>query len=175
MEIGICFICIFANQIFHMKPLSYNICLLIIITMAIAGCSNSSTQGSDKIITPDAIKNPNTANGSTDSSNLPRFEFDEEIHDFGRVIQGEKVSYSFKFKNSGKSDLVISDAKGSCGCTIADYPKKPIPPGGESTIDVTFNTETKKGYQNKTITIIANTQPNTRVLTVKAQIQVPEE
>lgn len=141
----------------------------------IAGCSSSSTQGSDNTINPDAIKNPNTANGSTDSSNLPRFEFDEEIHDFGRVIQGEKVSYSFKFKNSGKSDLVISEAKGSCGCTIADYPKKPIPPDGEGTIDVTFNTETKKGYQNKTITVIANTQPNTKVLTVKAQIQVPEE
>ncbi|MFH0864712.1 MAG: DUF1573 domain-containing protein [Bacteroidota bacterium] len=157
-----------------MRKLSFNFCLLVIMVVAIAGCSGS-TQESDNTITSDALKNPNTADGTADSSNLPRFEFDEEIHDFGRIIQGEKVSYSFKFKNSGKSDLVISDAKGSCGCTIADFPKKPIPPNGEGTIDVTFNTETKKGYQNKTITIIANTQPNSKVLTVKAQIQVPEE
>jgi hypothetical protein len=171
---GICFICIFADQKFNMKTLSYTIGLLIMIAFAIAGCSSSSTQGSDNTVTSDDLKNPNTADGVTDTSNLPRFEFDEEIHDFGRVIQGEKVSYSFRFKNSGKTDLVIASANGSCGCTIADYPKKPVPPNGEGTIDVTFNTETKKGYQNKTVTVIANTQPNTKILTIKAQIQVPE-
>lgn len=144
-----------------------------------SGCGSGSTGGSsngnDTTVNSDALKNPNTADGSSDTSSLPRFQFDEEIHDFGRVIQGEKVSYSFKFKNSGKSDLVISDAKATCGCTIADYPKKPVPPGGNGTIDITFNTEGKKGYQNKTVTIIANTMPNTKVLTIKAQIQVPED
>ena len=79
-----------------MKTLALNICLLVIMAIAFAGCGNSSTKGSDDTITSDALKNPNTANGVTDSSSLPRFEFDEEIHDFGRVIQGEKVSYSFK-------------------------------------------------------------------------------
>lgn len=157
-----------------MKGFVLNLGVLAVIAIFIAACSGNS-QGTDTSVNPDAIKNPNTADGTNDSLSLPRFEFDEEIHDFGKVIQGEKVSFSFKFKNAGKSDLVISDAKGSCGCTIADYPKKPVPPNGEGTIDVTFNTETKKGYQNKTITIIANTQPNTKVLTVKAQIQVPEE
>lgn len=145
----------------------------LLILCFIASCKNGNNQTTDPI-SSDIVKNPNTADGDTDSSSLPMFKFIEEIHDFGRVIQGEKVSYSFKFTNIGKSDLVITDAKGSCGCTIADYPKTAIAPNGEGVIDVTFNTESKKGYQNKTITIIANTQPNTKVLTIKAQVQVPE-
>lgn len=153
--------------------------VLVMVAFFLGGCSSTGTNGNtksdDTTVTSDDLKNPNTADGTSDTSNLPRFEFEEEIHDFGRVIQGEKVSYSFKFKNSGKSDLVISDAKATCGCTIADYPKKPVPPNGTGTIDITFNTESKKGYQNKTVTIIANTQPNTKVLTIKAQIQIPEE
>lgn len=162
-----------------MKRVVIYIGVIVMITFLMAGCSSTGTNGNtksdDTTVTSDDLKNPNTANGTSDTSSLPRFEFEEEIHDFGRVIQGEKVSYSFKFKNSGKSDLVISDAKATCGCTIADYPKKPVPPNGTGTVNITFNTETKKGYQNKTVTIIANTQPNTKVLTVKAQIQVPEE
>lgn len=96
-------------------------------------------------------------------------------HDFGKVIQGEKVSYAFKFKNSGNADLIISDARGSCGCTVADYPKKPMAPGEEGEIDVKFSTEGKKGFQSKTITLVANTEPNSVVLTIKANVQVPEE
>jgi hypothetical protein len=144
-----------------------------VLLFSVVSCKNGNNQNTDPI-SSDIVKNPNTADGVTDTSSLPRFKFNEEIHDFGRVIQGEKVSYAFKFTNVGKSDLVITDAKGSCGCTIADYPKTAIAPNAEGVIDVTFNTENKKGYQNKTITIIANTQPNTKVLNIKAQVQVPE-
>jgi hypothetical protein len=147
--------------------------LALVLLFSVVSCKNGNNQNTDPI-SSDIVKNPNTADGVTDTSSLPRFKFNEEIHDFGRVIQGEKVSYAFKFTNVGKSDLVITDAKGSCGCTIADYPKTAIAPNAEGVIDVTFNTENKKGYQNKTITIIANTQPNTKVLNIKAQVQVPE-
>lgn len=142
----------------------------IAILLAVS-CNN----GSQSNIPGDIVKNPNTADGNGDTSNLPRFKFAEEQHDFGKIIQGEKVSYSFKFKNIGKSDLVITDAHGSCGCTIADYPKTPIPANGEGTIDVKFNSEGKKGFQSKTVTLIANTQPNTKVLSIKAMVQVPED
>jgi len=150
----------------------------ILLLSGLAGlliiCAVSCKNGNNTSLSSDLVKNPNTANGVSDTTKLPIFQFTEEIHDFGKIIQGEKVSYSFKFKNIGKSDLVITDARGSCGCTIADYPKTAIAPNGEGTIDVTFNSEGKRGYQNKTVTIIANTQPNTKVLTIKAQIQVPE-
>ena len=148
--------------------------LIVLAVWFIVSCNNGGNQNPDQSLSTDIVKNPNTANGNTDVSGLPKFAFSEEIHDFGRVIQGEKVSFSFKFKNVGKSNLIITDAKGNCGCAVADYPKTPIHPNGEGTIDVKFNTEGKKGYQNKTITLIANTQPNTKVLTIKAQIQIPE-
>ena len=134
----------------------------------------SCNQQNNKNISSDIVTNPNTADGITDTTNLPVFKFAEEIHDFGKVNQGEKVSYYFKFKNIGKSDLIISDAKATCGCTVADYPKTPVAPGAEGTIGVTFNTEDKKDFQHKTITIIANTQPNTKVLSIKATIVVLE-
>ncbi len=149
---------------------------IFIAFMVVVSCkSGNSTKNNEENISSEVITNTNTADGSGDTSSLPKFLFDEEVHDFGRIIQGEKVSFSYKFKNVGKSSLLISDAKGSCGCTVADFPQKPIAPGEGGTIDVKFNTDGKKGFQNKTITLIANTQPNTKVLTIKAQIQVPEE
>ena len=148
--------------------------IFILVLIIFISCNNGNNS-SDKSLSTDIVKNPNSADGSSDTSSLPVFQFAEETHDFGKIIQGEKVSYSFEFKNIGKSDLIITDARGSCGCAIADYPKTAIAPNGEGTIDVTFNTEGKKGFQNKTITLISNTQPNTKVLTIKASIQVPEE
>lgn len=153
-----------------MKRLLFLSGITAIAILLAVSCKN----GNQSNLPGDLVKNPNTADGKGDTSGLPRFQFTEEFHDFGKIIQGEKVSYSFKFKNVGKSDLVITDAHGSCGCTIADYPKTPIPANGEGTIDVTFNTEGKKGFQSKTVTLIANTQPNTKVLTIKAMVQAPE-
>jgi len=157
-----------------MKRSIFALYLVGLVVFFAVSCKNGGSQSQEQALSSDIVKNPNTADGNTDTSSLPKFSFAEEIHDFGRIIQGEKVSFSFKFRNTGKSDLVIAEAKGSCGCTVADFPKTPVRHGGEGIIDVKFNTEGKKGYQNKTITVIANTQPNTKVLTIKAQIQVPE-
>ena len=139
--------------------------LLFIASLMFLSCGNNT-----ETISTDLVNNPNSASGKGDLSELPAFQFNTEEHDFGRISDGEKVSYTFKFKNSGKSDLIISDAKATCGCTVADYPKTPIKPGAESGITVTFNSEGKKGIQNKSVTLVANTQPNTKVLTIKAEI-----
>ena len=126
----------------------------------------SSTNG----ISSDLVKNENSADGKVSDSSAAKFEFREETHNFGKLNQGEKVKYSFVFKNVGKSDLVIASASASCGCTIADYPKGPIHSGGEGTIDVSFNSEGKKGMQHKTITILANTNPNSKQLSIQAEV-----
>ena len=157
-----------------MKQVFFGISALCIIMIFVVSCKNTNNQTTDQPLSADVVKNPNTSNGNSDTSMLPKFSFSEDVHDFGKIIQGEKVSFSFKFKNIGKSDIIITDAKGSCGCTVADYPKTPIKPNSEGSVDVTFNSEGKKGFQHKTITIIANTQPNTKVLSIKAMIQVPE-
>ena len=135
-------------------------------------CSCSRRSGDEKI-SSDVVMNPNTANGKADISKLPAFKFDEEVHDFGKIIEGETVAFDFKFTNSGKSDLVIVNASTSCGCTVPTYTKDPIHPGGHGTIKVTFNSAGKRGYQTKNILIAANTQPNVTELRIKAQVVSP--
>ncbi|MEW6773172.1 MAG: DUF1573 domain-containing protein [Bacteroidota bacterium] len=105
---------------------------------------------------------------------LPIIDFEEEEHDFGKIVQGEKVSYNFKFTNVGKSNLVISSAAASCGCTVADFPKEPIPPGKSGKITVEFNSEGKSGYTEKTITVVTNCEPNTKILKIKVDIVEPQ-
>jgi hypothetical protein len=116
---------------------------------------------------------PATADGNVPKGTEPVMTFDKEMHDFGKITQGERVKYSFKFKNTGKSELIISDARGSCGCTVPEIPKKPIAPGEESVIGVEFNSEGKHGMNEKTVTIISNANPHTKVITIKVEVLTP--
>ena len=75
------------------------------------------------------IENQPTNNGlEQDKTNLPEFLFENTIHDFGEVIQGEEFNHTFHFKNIGKSSLIISNIRTSCGCTISVSPVEPVPP-----------------------------------------------
>ena len=105
---------------------------------------------------------------------LTSIEFTEEAFDFGEIPQGEKVEHTFKFKNTGENDLVIVSAKGSCGCTIPEWPKEPIAPGEEGEMFVVFNSDGKKGKQHKKVTVVANTEPATTVVALRGDIIVPE-
>jgi hypothetical protein len=152
-----------------------NIVVLLSLVL-FSACSGEQNANVQDAINPDVVNNPATA--SSDKSamdHVPVFQFSEESHDFGTIIQGKKVSYAFTFKNSGKSDLVIRSANGSCGCTIPEYPKEPVAPGKEGVINVTFDSEGKEGKQNKTVTIIANTIPNSKVLTITGEVKKQEE
>lgn len=93
------------------------------------------------------------------ASDAPIMKFETEHHDFGKIIAGDKVTYEFKFTNTGKSPLIITDAVASCGCTTPVWPKQPIKPGESGGIKVTFNSTGKMGLQDKQITITANTKP----------------
>ena len=102
---------------------------------------------------------PGTAVTDTQKG-TPTISFAEMEHSFGNVVQGEKVEYSFKFTNTGDAPLVITDASSSCGCTIPDWPKEPIPPGKSSYIQVSFNSAGKEGFTAKQIILHANTKPS---------------
>jgi hypothetical protein len=117
-----------------------------------------------------AIEVPLTDDGKVDTNKLPKFTFVQDVFDFGKIKQGEKVSYSFKFTNTGSSPLIISSASASCGCTVPSYPEEPIEPGQESKIDVVFDSNGKMGMQTKTITLVSNTIPNTKVLYLRGEI-----
>lgn len=98
------------------------------------------------------------------------FQFDKEFHDFGNIEEGTKVETVFTFENVGESPLIITSAKGSCGCTVPDYPHKPIPPGGTGEIKVSFDSTGRGGKQDKTVTLNANTVPNQTILKITSNV-----
>lgn len=102
-----------------------------------------------------------------------QISFEKETYDFGKVVQGDIVRYQFKFKNTGNKDLIISDVKGSCGCTVTQFPKHPIKPNQESTIDVSFNSAAKMGPQNKNLAVYTNAEPSLKVLYIKGEVISP--
>jgi len=101
-------------------------------------------------------------------------EFDETTFDFGTIISGEKVSFFAEFKNTGDKPLVIKSAKGSCGCTIPQWPKEPIMPGATSQMLIEFNSKGKHGKTSKRVTITANTEPAQTFLTITGNIEKDE-
>ena len=145
-----------------------------VLAFIIAAGFSSCAPKSDKVTT-DMVDITTTASGNTPAGKAPVMKFDVEEHDFGKISQGEKVSYAFKFKNIGGSDLIISEAHGSCGCTVPVYPHKPVAPGQEDVINVEFNSEGKHGVQEKTVTLTTNCTPNTKVITIHANVLVPTE
>ena len=145
--------------------------LLFLFSVAIS-CNSSSD---DKAITTDLVASPLTANQSAKTVAVPVVEMKETSFDFGEMQQGESVTHDFVLKNTGEADLIISAAKGSCGCTVPQWPKAPISQGEEATIKVTFNSAGKSGKQNKTVTLVTNAIPNTKVLTINGNVIIPEK
>ena len=140
------------------------------LMMACNPDDKTKTNGGQDQVSPDIIDNPATASGNDADKKLPVFSFAETTHFFGTIHSGERMTYEFKFKNAGNAALIISQATGSCGCTIPEYPKDPIKPGEEGVIKVKYNSEGQGGMIAKTITILANTIPNTKVLTISAEV-----
>lgn len=100
--------------------------------------------------------------------------FDKELYNFGKITQGEKVEYTYTFTNTGDVPLVIASVKASCGCTVADgWPKEPLAPGESGYIPVTFDSANKKGRQSKSITVLTNAEPKTRVLYIEGEVIAP--
>ncbi len=100
----------------------------------------------------------------------PKIEFEKMYYDFGTISMGEKVSFTFKFENKGGADLIIKDAYASCGCTVAEYDKKPIKPGKSGGVEVVFDSRGRRGVQHKTVILETNTPVGKKTLTIKANI-----
>jgi hypothetical protein len=95
---------------------------------------------------------------------------ENKVYDFGTVNEGDIVETVFKVTNSGKTDLVITDAQVTCGCTVPVWPKKPIKPGETEDVHVKFNTNGKGNRQQKNITLITNTETGREILTLKGMV-----
>ncbi len=102
-----------------------------------------------------------------------KIEFDKEIHDYGKIKNGGDPFCSFTFKNTGNEPLIISNAKGSCGCTVPTWPKEPIAPGATGSIKVKYDTK-RTGPINKSVTITSNAvNTPTKVLRIKGEVGAP--
>ena len=138
--------------------------------LAAASCGNDAP----KSITPDMVKNDATADESAREEKRPVMEFDSLVKDFGTITQGEKVTKKYTFTNTGNAELIITSAKGSCGCTVPSYPRKPISPGESGEITVRFDSQGKNGKQHKKIHIVGNSTPPNNTLAIKGEVVAPE-
>ncbi len=142
------------------------------------GSSYTKTELSNNKPVSNLVNNAATPNMVTPmeeepESNLPTtsMAFTEMAHDFGKIKQDTENKKIFKFTNTGSEPLVISNAVGSCGCTVPAYPKEPIAPGATGEIEVVYKPGKQKGSQSKTVTITANTEPKTTRLSISADVE----
>ncbi|NJN25579.1 MAG: DUF1573 domain-containing protein [Cyclobacteriaceae bacterium] len=109
----------------------------------------------------------NVASG--DPTAMAKFKWVETTHDFGKIAQGKPVSTEFTFTNTGSTPLVISNVKGSCGCTVTEYTKDAIAPGKTGNVKATFNAAAVGAF-NKSIRVTANVEGGSETLMIKGEV-----
>lgn len=150
--------------------------LLISIPFILLSCQEENKTTENKNIenelSPEIIHQNATADNKIQNTGIgAKFNFESEVHDFGTVKHGEKATYTFRFTNEGDAELVIADAKPGCGCTVPNFSNKPLKPGESGFIDVTYNSATRPpGRFSQTVTVTANTEPNTVYLRVTGDV-----
>ena len=102
--------------------------------------------------------------------NGAKIEFKKETHDYGNIKYGANGECTFEFTNTGNAPLIISEAKGSCGCTVPEKPKRPIAPGDEGIIKATFDSKNRVGSNHKVLTAIINTESRTQQLVFDVEV-----
>ncbi len=129
--------------------------------------ASTTTETTTTTTTTDGVAQTTTSANS--QTGFPKIAFNETTHDFGELKKGSKGEVEFEIKNEGTVDLVIIDAKASCGCTVPEKPEHPIKPGESAKMKVVFSANSP-GLQSKNITLTTNTEAGSEVLTVKANV-----
>ncbi|PCJ23908.1 MAG: hypothetical protein COA97_10745 [Flavobacteriales bacterium] len=140
-----------------MKKVLLTFGLLAFIAGGVAAQSTTSPAAPVKVVNP----------------NAPTMTFETDVIDYGTIEQGADGVREFKFTNTGKEPLIISNARGSCGCTVPTWPKEPIKPGESSVIKVKYDTK-RLGAINKSVTITSNAATPTKVIRIKGKIIAPQ-
>lgn len=145
-----------------------NILMSFLLVLVMSACESKDTKLSTEL-----VNNPKSA--ETPSNKMPTITFSKTEFDFGRILQGEVVSYTFHFTNTGNVPLIITGVEKSCGCTASDYPRQPIAPGEGGDIKITYDSKGHFGFQTKTVTVITNAIPSSTVLRIKAEVRTPDQ
>ena len=143
---------------------------MICMACLFSACNNNNGEGN---LSTDLVTNPKSA--SHPSEKQPVITFDKTEHDFGTLLQGEVVTYSFHFTNTGNAPLLISNVNTSCGCTIADFTREPINPGKDGYIKATYDSKGHHGFQTRSLNVIANTNPSQINLRLKGNVLTPDQ
>lgn len=124
--------------------------------------------------TDSSAKNP-PPNVETDSANFTQVVWVDSIQDFGTATKGEKVHITYHCKNTGNKPLFIVYARPGCGCTVADYTKQAIAPGGTGEVSAEFDSNHgNPGHIRKTINVRTNTINRSPVLIFTGQVLAPD-
>lgn len=110
------------------------------------------------------------ATSKSDATSNASIAFENPVYNFGKIKEGDKVTYDFKFKNAGTDPLIITNASTSCGCTVPDWPHEPIAPGESAVITVVFDSAGKVGMQNKQVLITSNSTIPSTELFLKGEV-----
>ena len=137
--------------------------------MMLVSCQNDG----QKQLSGDLVTNPKSA--QSPSNKKPAIKFDKNEFDFGKILQGEVVSYTFHFTNVGDAPLLITSVDKSCGCTASDYPRDPIKPGEGGEIKITYDSKGHQGIQSKTLIVNSNTMPAQTPIRIKAEVRTPSQ
>lgn len=149
------------------------VCIVAVASLLLtASCKKETTETTEVTVEGNTASPEITPIAVDPNAKYATMDFDKREHDFGNIMQGDKVETVFTFTNNGEADLVITDAKGSCGCTVPEYPKTPVKPGEKASMRVSFDSSGKKGQNKKSITIHANTKSGVEKLTITVNIAV---
>jgi hypothetical protein len=142
--------------------------VLFLFAIVVFSCTSTDKPATKEEAARDSLNKVAMA----DTSNYTTLQWvDSTTQDLGTIKEGSIVEISWKFKNTGDKPLIVSDARGTCGCTIADKPKEPIAPGQEGTIKARFNSQGQGPEAHKTVSVDANTKGQTmHYLTFTAHI-----
>ncbi|MGN6440182.1 MAG: DUF1573 domain-containing protein [Agriterribacter sp.] len=136
------------------------------LLMILAGIGFASCQDAEKKATETATIAPaSTGDAAAQNAAVTTVQWIDSALNKGTINEGEKLEIVYRFKNTGDKPLIIKEVKPSCGCTVAEKPEQPIAPGEEGSIKAAFDSHNKPGPNHKTITVTANTQPDTYHLT----------
>ncbi len=138
------------------------IVILTLLTSTLLTNCRLTDKNENRPVTSDMI--------SPDPENAPVMTFESEVYEFEDMAVGSTIKHSFKFENTGKSALLLFDVKASCGCTVLKgWPKEPVAPGETAEIPFEF-TPNVTGKNEKTVSIVANTIPSTKKLSIKGMV-----
>ena len=136
----------------------------VILSIGIVASFGLISFGQDATKTAEPAPNPNA----------PEITFEETAHDFATLQKGDECSHEFKFKNTGKEPLILSNCQASCGCTTPSCPKEPIAPGASGIVKVKYDSN-RVGVFTKTVTVTSNAKNSPVTLSIKGTIEGPAQ